>query len=340
MLRAGILTFRNNDDFRLALATWGEALEALELLQQQVHELGLDLNGEKSRILRRETYQRNLELATEYLRDALHTDIDFPVTDPYTGAPLEPDEEGEDEEREGPTPKLDEDGDDGPADSRSEPAASAEPSAQEVADTFTGVFEKVAARRLDADDQLSPFERTAYRQATSIVLSILASVHSDGAVEHGSRLVAVDPLLARQFATYLRSLDGEATQTSERVDTVVTRFRGHVPPWAFAWLTEALLEPAAVLTEKSYTQLGDFVDSSAPAVLRARAVLALALHGYLKRDELTALLDTLPPVARPDVVAALALAVEGQRDVSVDAALSGDRLLRWVFERTGAQGLA
>jgi len=214
------------------------------------------------------------------------------------------------------------------------------PSAKEVADTFTGVFDKVAARRLDSDERLGPFERTAYRQATSIVLTILTSVHSDGAVERGSQLVAVDPLLARQFATYLRSLGGTGTQTSERVDTVVTRFRGHVPPWAFAWLIEALLDPPAVLTEESYTQLGDFLEGAAPAVLRARAVLALALHGYLKRDELTALLDTLPPVARPDVVAALSLAVEGQRDASVDAALSGDRLLRWVFERTSAEGLA
>jgi hypothetical protein len=43
MLRAGITTFRSNDDFRLCAASWGDALQALERLHEEVNRVGLDL---------------------------------------------------------------------------------------------------------------------------------------------------------------------------------------------------------------------------------------------------------------------------------------------------------
>jgi hypothetical protein len=326
VLRGGIVTHRNNDDFRLASATWGEALQALELLQQEVNRVGFDLNGEKSRILKRETYERNLNLSAEYLRQALAADIDYQVTDPYTDAPIEPVGPDESDEHED-DPNID-----GPADRESEPDESDSPSPEKVAETFTIVFDRIAAKRLEADDRSNPFERTAYRQATATVLSVLSSVGSDGALEGGSHLVAVDPLLARQFASYLRSLKAGGTDTSSRIDVVVERFRGHVPSWTLAWLTEALLDPESELTVDSYGSLATFMATSAPAALRARAVLALAVHGYLERDDLTRLLDAFPAVAKPDIVAALAVVANGGEAAEIRALLAGDRLLTYVFE--------
>jgi hypothetical protein len=334
MLRGGIPTYRTNDDFRLALPTWGEALEALELLQQEVNRLGLDLNGEKSRILRRETYERNLSLSAEYLSEALAADIDYQVINPYTDTPIAPAGEEEPDELE-VEPVLT----DHSADAESEPDDSDSPSPEEVAQTFTVVFDRIAAKRLEADERSNPFERTAYRQATATVLSILASVSSDGALEGGSHLVAVDPLLARQFAFYLRSLKSSGADTSSRVDAVIERFRGHVPSWTLAWLTEALLDPETELTVNSYGSLDTFVGTSAPAVLRARAVLALAVHGYLERDDLTRLLDEFPAVAQPDIVAALAVGSDGGEESDIHRLLAGDRLLTYVFDSSLEHGV-
>lgn len=67
LLRSGITTFRANDDFRLCAGSWGEALQALERLQEEVSQVGLDLNGEKSWLLKRDTYASNLTLAEKYV---------------------------------------------------------------------------------------------------------------------------------------------------------------------------------------------------------------------------------------------------------------------------------
>src|SRR5204863_9646117 len=63
LVRRGIATYRVNDDFRLGTDTWGEALQALELLGQELSLIGLDLNAEKSWILGREKYESHLGLA-------------------------------------------------------------------------------------------------------------------------------------------------------------------------------------------------------------------------------------------------------------------------------------
>ena len=91
LVRRGVFAYRHNDDFRLGAYGWGEALKALESLQAEVNRAGLDLNGEKSWILKRDTYESNLNASNRLFREALAdveaADIDIEV-DPYTGEPL------------------------------------------------------------------------------------------------------------------------------------------------------------------------------------------------------------------------------------------------------------
>ena len=95
LVRRGIPTFRSNDDFRLAAPTWGDALRYLEALQQEVSNVGLDLNAEKTWILKAETYRVNLGLKDQILEQALRDLAELEETeemDPYTGEPVEGDE--------------------------------------------------------------------------------------------------------------------------------------------------------------------------------------------------------------------------------------------------------
>ena len=50
LLRAGVPTYRMNDDFRISADTWGEALQRLELLHDELQRFGLTLNEDKLRV--------------------------------------------------------------------------------------------------------------------------------------------------------------------------------------------------------------------------------------------------------------------------------------------------
>ena len=314
LLRSGIVAFRANDDFRLCAASWGEALQALERLQEEVGSVGLDLNGDKSWILKRETYASNLDLVNRYLAEALELvdDDDLLGIDEYAEATVVVDEDDDDAEAE------DEDDEE---DVEADPA---------VVDAFSHILDLAVSRRF-SDEQLDGFERTANRQALVLSLGALAHLGSDVAVDGGAQMVAVDPLLTRQYVQYLRALPAEGPISADRVQATLDRFRGHAPFWTQAWMVNVLLDRRAELTRDVVEWLRMLLGSRSPAVLRMRAAMALAMHGELGAQAIAEMLDEVPAAARPDAVAAMALAgpVSG---ATADAAFADDRLLRWVFE--------
>lgn len=324
LLRSGIMTFRANDDFRLCAGSWGEALQALERLQEEVSQVGLDLNGDKSWILKRDTYASNLALADEYLATALESvDDDLPEIDPYTGAPVEDEaeEEDADEDWEGDA-VHEQNGDDSSGENALSDAA--------MAAAFSNVFHQAASQRL-SDLSLNGFVRSANRQAMTVSLVVLTRLGSDAAVDVGAQMVAVDPLLTRDYVRYLRALPAKGTDAADRVQAALERFRGHAPFWTQAWLVDVLLDPRAELTGDLVDWLRALLKSRAPAVLRMRAALALTFHGKLSAQAVAEMLDELPAAARPDAVAAMALAGSAS-SATAAAAFPDDRLLRWVFE--------
>ncbi|MDP8910416.1 MAG: reverse transcriptase domain-containing protein [Chloroflexota bacterium] len=304
MQRAGVMTFRSNDDFRLCADGWGDALQALERLQEEVSAVGLDLNGEKSWILKLDTYTRNMALTDELLAAALASadDEDLPDIDAYTGEPVEHDEdEDEDEVDAG------------------------------LADVAVRIFEHAATERL-GDRRMDGFQRTATRQALVIGLHLLSRSRSEAGVADGAKMVAIDPLLARPYVGYLRALDAEGPVTAQRVQHTLALFRGHAPYWTQAWLANALLDPRVTLTDDTVAFLERLLGSPAPAVLRMRAALVLAFHGRFGAAEVAAMIDGVPPSARPDAVAAMALASASGGRAQALRAYPDDRLLRWVAD--------
>lgn len=315
LVRSGTVTFRANDDFRLCTRSWGEALQALERLQEEVSQVGLDLNGDKSWILKRETYASNLTLAGTYLAQALESvEDDFPDIDTYAGELVEDDDERDEDE---------EQAEEGVTGEGAEAEAGA-------AAAFSGVFERVAGRRLSGE-RLDGFERTANRQALTVSLAALTRLGSDAVVDVGAQMVAVDPLLTRQYVRYLRALPAEGTVSAERIQATLDRFRGHAPFWTQAWMADVLLDPRAELTGAVLVWLRALLESRAPAVLRMRAAIAMAFHGELDVQAIAEMIDGLPPAARADAVAAMALARSANGGIAA-AAFADDRLLRWVFD--------
>ena len=301
LIRRGIATYRHNDDFRLGTDTWGEALQALELLGHELALIGLDLNAEKSWILGREKYESHLGLANEMFQEALPAD--FPDVDSYTGEPIEPDPDFE------------------------------MPSDEEMALVGTTLFEAAAERRL-ADERQNGFELRATRELLNTGLLLLRVTESPAALDLGARVVAVDPAMAHIYATYLSALAAgdKAAETSDRILDVLKNFQGYAPAWVQAWLINPLLAAGAGLSAPAVDWLRVFLGGPAPAVLRVRAALALAAHRQIDLDELAMLFDALPPAARPDLVAAIAFLEPGVSDRRVRAVVESEHLYRWVFE--------
>jgi hypothetical protein len=301
LLRRGISTYRHNDDFRLGTNTWGEALQALELLGQELALIGLDLNADKSWILGREKYESNLGLSDQMFRDALPED--FPAVDPYTGEPLEPD----------PGFEM--------------------PSDEEMERVGITLFEAAAERRL-AEERQSGFELRAIRELLGTSLLLLRSTESLGAVRLGSRVVAVEPAFVQAYSGYLSVIAARdtATETSDRIMDVLDKFQGYAPAWVQAWLVNPLLARGAGLSAAAAEWLNAFLRGPAPAVLRVRAALALAVHRQIELADLAMLFDALPAAARPDLVAAVAALQPDRDDRRVQAVIESEHLYRWVFE--------
>jgi hypothetical protein len=327
LLRAGIVTYRVNDDFRLCANGWGDALQALERLQEEVSQIGLDLNNEKSWILKLDTYTSNLGLTDKLLTKALASaDPNLPDINAYTGEPVESDDDEEpDEEDQEWFEHLEE-----PADIEDRDADTEDNFDADLAAAALRLFEHAATLRL-SDQRMSGFERAANRQALLIALQLLTRTRSEAGVGVGAKMVAIDPLLARPYVAYLRALRAEGPTTAQRVQDTLMLFRGHAPFWAQAWLANALLDPRVALTDSTRDWLQSLLVSRAPAVLRMRAALALAFHRDLSAKAIGDMIDKLPATAQPDAVAAMALA-EGGESTLRQSGFPDDRLLRWSYE--------
>ncbi len=75
MLRSGYAYFRYGDDVRIAVDSFDAGREAIAVLESSVRELGLSLNGSKTRVLRLETYQKQIkdsDAARDELQQRMH----------------------------------------------------------------------------------------------------------------------------------------------------------------------------------------------------------------------------------------------------------------------------
>jgi hypothetical protein len=306
LLRRGLTTHRFNDDFRLAGESWGAALQALELLHSELRRVGLTANDEKTWILKRETYENNLGLVDRYLSEAFAAISGDGLTfHPYTGEPIEVSPEGE----------------------------SQGPSEEDILEAVKVAFDEAANRR-EAGEALTGQAAAANRQILTIGFFAFQRARDPHGLHHGPALLVLDPSLAHQYANYLRTLVQQGVDVVQAVADVGTAFRGRIPDWAMAWMMNALLDIDLDMNEETTTKVRRFLESTAPAVLRARAALVLALHGKISAIELTQLFNEAPTVARPDIAAALGLLPGPATNVrETEAAVRDDRISKWAFEK-------
>jgi len=99
---------------------------------------------------------------------------------------------------------------------------------------------------------------------------------------------------------------------------------------------EPIIAGASPLGPKLKEWLTRRSDRGAPSTLRARAALACAREDLITAEIALTLVDELPEVARPDAIAAYAIASDGGADAQKRLAGLPDGLLaNWIFESKG-----
>jgi hypothetical protein len=142
--------------------------------------------------------------------------------------------------------------------------------------------------------------------------------------------------LTQQYGRYCARLvdEGFGDDVAEHLEEVLPELI--LTPWQELWLFEPLtraeLQLGPRLTRRIARRLDD---SDTPPILRGRAALAAAIAGEVNVERLLRLIDTVPAVSRPDVIAAYAVATEGDEEAKdALAGLPDPDLAAWIFDES------
>lgn len=98
LIRQGFDLRRYNDDFRISVSSWREALAAVDSLDREARALGLTLNDSKTVIRKVDTYKDSIERRATLLASIAEeaeldlADARFAPYDPFSLEPVDPDE--------------------------------------------------------------------------------------------------------------------------------------------------------------------------------------------------------------------------------------------------------
>lgn len=291
---------RHGDDIRIGATSYFEARSALHQLERALHDRGLLLNGEKSSILKRDTYDRQFEERDAHInatRNALfRRTVEF----------LEDDDEDEllmdlinKAEREDLGWGFFYHEDITFAELVEELSEYIEPSDVEVA---AAVFED-AIQNLNSKE----LSNEEFHQRVTFALVKLAAAKSRAAMPHLGVLVARHSEKVEPVANYLEALASEAPLDVAKVagGFILDQQTFHTP-WARAWMFHILGKVSGSVSEdvvKAATRTAN--DEDDEWLSRLAAARFLATVGRLSRELARRLWDRAPIVYRTELTEAV-----------------------------------
>ena len=153
-----------------------------------------------------------------------------------------------------------------------------------------------------------------------------------GALTFGRPIVNRHSSLTQNYARYARQLV-ESGREDDVADYLAGAFDEMVlTDWQELWLLEPLLSRDEQPTNIAAWISSRVHDPHTPVLLRSRALLAAGRAGLADSNTIARLIDTLPPVAQPDAIAAFAAASPDAEAVSKLGGLADSELAKWIFE--------
>lgn len=298
MVREGYRYSRHGDDIRVAVSTYDAARRAILMLEAAVRDAGLQLNGTKSKILKRSTYESELRSIDVTIAETKSQLVDSQVKQ-LTENPdaLESALKAADKEQVGwdffyhgrlslhevidqIRPHL-------------------EPNDREVAERL------FSATIGEAPGTSNPLPSDAFHQRLVASLVRLAATRSRVPLAHMGKLLQSYPDKTELFCSYLSALvDTSGKQVARQVSLALAGGKYHTE-WENAWLTRTLARAHQHVPDTSLDLMRQAVQNPYREWLYAvEAAKLLALRGELSRETLSWMWNTCPRVFRVDLVVA------------------------------------
>ena len=203
--RRGLSAWQYSDDFRIGASSYQNAINALEVFDEEVRAMGLFVNERKTYVIPRDKYVQNMERERRFFTQAWKDKREQLTTiDIYSFEPVEP----EDAEIFGAVAMEE-----------------LEAWAKEV-ESARGNDEKTVATRLDL----------------GLVLAILTTVKDADALTHVPELLLMEPQLTHQIAGYLHTMS-ESNAAGVDAAVLATIQGTALSKWKSIWLCYALSNP-------------------------------------------------------------------------------------------------
>jgi RNA-directed DNA polymerase len=309
LLRQGLAVWRYNDDFRIAVDSWSEALNAVDALERECRAIGLALNDLKTVIRKVATYQEALSRRAKVLAD-ISNEAEVDLTDVVQG-PYDVD-------------------------------IVIEPEKSEV---IVGAAQKVVAEWLvlqekmlnpDPESALTQEEQEKRLALTDLLrwaMSVLQSENTDTEVLAAcGQILRTEQTLTPLVAGYLTKATDPATTIAWFED-----FLGGNPyltPWQAWWVAPALraLEGSYAdgSAQRSWLE-SVWTDSACPEPVKAGVAFTVAQKGLADAKALMEVFESMTDTGRPFVARAVG-AVAAADDVGAATLLAEDEWVKWAFE--------
>jgi hypothetical protein len=203
--RRGLTAWRYSDDFRIGASSYQEAINALEIFDEEVRAMGLFVNGRKTYVMPHDKYVKNTEQERRFFSQAWKDKREQLTTiDIYSFEPVEP----------------------------------------EDAQIFGAVAMKElqAWAKAVKSERGNDGSAIATRLDLGLVLAILTRVEDADGLTHVPELLLIEPQYAHQIAGYLHAM---SASTAAGVDAAIlaTIRDTALSKWKSIWLCYALSNP-------------------------------------------------------------------------------------------------
>ena len=334
MIRHGYRYTRHGDDVRISVDSYSHGCRAARVMEAELRKCGLLLNGSKTRVFRRSTYEDSLvvyERAWAKTKKSFVEETADKLREDHgaledTLARFELEELGWSLFYHGVIgveeviDKL--------------KAKMTLKDGQIAARLFYSIMEK---RPTERNGKVSRVEREAFHWQLRRVLYTLAAAESDAALPSVGKLIRQYPDKTDILCEYMMRLrdkdEAIVGQIEDALDEDTTE-------WAFAWMMRVLSRRPKCTTSGIGSRLEKVVDNPRDSWLAAvEAAKCLAAMGNLSRKTLLHLWNTCPHAFRIDlVVAAVRMEKVADWGTAFVQSARGDRVLEVVMEHEAQRG--
>ena len=294
LVRRGLEYTRHGDDLRIATKTFDEGRRAIQYMERELRELGLMLNSEKTRVLRKRTYEEGIDAFERGLASARKRTIDVVVkrlaedTDELANVMRELDME-----------QLEWD--------------FFYHGSVDLGDVIKKLRPKIKVRQVQVAEMLfadamkemetrdEKFNRESFHQQLVAALVRLSAGRSPVPLEHIHTLAKAFPDKTEALCSYLSALTSTKPQKVGRV--VENAMKSCVTEWELAWMTRVLGRVHRRVSEEVLNTFAEVVATPHDRWLAAvEAVKVLGVRCELERQTVVRMWNAAPEVFRVDLV--------------------------------------